>query len=134
MLSVLSSQGSANRPPERSGERQLKKQAPAGYFRAKLLAALEAAGLTLPRQYPKGLAVDCTSVGRGEPALIYLGRYLYRASSARRTSSPLRRRTGEFPLSQRQDQADGGANRVGRRFSVAADDGEIAFGLPHWWP
>ena len=47
-------------------------------FRAKLLAALEAAGLTLPRRYPEAWVVDCKSVGSGEKALVYLGRYLYR--------------------------------------------------------
>lgn len=47
-------------------------------FRAKMLAGLEAAGLTLPGCYPKDWVVDCKSVGNGEPALIYLGRYLYR--------------------------------------------------------
>ncbi|MCR4299488.1 MAG: transposase [Gallionella sp.] len=47
-------------------------------FRAKLLAALAAAGLTLPGRYPEKWVVDCKSVGSGEKALIYLGRYLYR--------------------------------------------------------
>ena len=47
-------------------------------FRAKLLSAIEAAGLTLPSRYPKEWVVDCKSVGSGEPALVYLGRYLYR--------------------------------------------------------
>jgi len=47
-------------------------------FRAKILAGLEAAGLTLPGCYPEAWVVDCKSVGSGEPALIYLGRYLYR--------------------------------------------------------
>ncbi len=47
-------------------------------FRAKMLAAIEAAGLTLPGRYPKAWVVDCKSVGSGEKALIYLGRYLYR--------------------------------------------------------
>ena len=47
-------------------------------FRAKLLSALKAAGLTLPKRYPKHWIVDCKSVGTGEKALIYLGRYLYR--------------------------------------------------------
>ncbi|MBK9395646.1 MAG: transposase [Uliginosibacterium sp.] len=47
-------------------------------FRAKLLAGIEAAGLTLPGRYPEKWVVDCKSVGTGEPALIYLGRYLYR--------------------------------------------------------
>ena len=47
-------------------------------FRAKMLAAIGAAGLTLPRRYPEKWVVDCKSVGSGEKALIYLGRYLYR--------------------------------------------------------
>ena len=47
-------------------------------FRAKILAAITQAGLTLPAQHPGKWVVDCTSVGSGEKALIYLGRYLYR--------------------------------------------------------
>lgn len=47
-------------------------------FRGKLLAGIEAAGLRLPARYPKDWVVDCKSVGSGEPALVYLGRYLYR--------------------------------------------------------
>jgi len=47
-------------------------------FRAKRLSAIEAAGLALPDRYPKDWVVDCKSVGSGEKALIYLGRYLYR--------------------------------------------------------
>ena len=47
-------------------------------FRAKLLDALSNAGLSLPKKYPKKWVVDCAYVGSGEPALIYLGRYLYR--------------------------------------------------------
>jgi len=50
----------------------------ASVFRAKLLAGLKVAGLTLPNRYPTEWVVDCKSVGSGEPALIYLGRYLYR--------------------------------------------------------
>jgi hypothetical protein len=47
-------------------------------FRAKLLAGIEAAGLMLPSRYPKVWIVNCKSVGTGEKALIYLGRYIYR--------------------------------------------------------
>lgn len=47
-------------------------------FRAKMLAAIEATGLTLPARYPKAWVVNCKSVGSGEKALVYLGRYLYR--------------------------------------------------------
>jgi hypothetical protein len=53
-------------------------QALAKVFRAKLLASLKAAGLTLPGRYPEKWVVDCKSLGSGEPALVYLGRYLYR--------------------------------------------------------
>jgi hypothetical protein len=47
-------------------------------FRAKLLAGIVNAGLSLPGRHPEKWVVDCKSVGTGEPALIYLGRYLYR--------------------------------------------------------
>jgi len=47
-------------------------------FRAKFLAGIEAAALTLPSHYPKEWVMNCKSVGTGEKALIYLGRYIYR--------------------------------------------------------
>jgi len=47
-------------------------------FRAKLLAGLAVAGLKAPACYAKQWVVDCRSVGSGEKALVYLGRYLYR--------------------------------------------------------
>ena len=47
-------------------------------FRAKLLAALVAEGLTLPADLPEKWVVDCKGVGNGHKALVYLGRYLYR--------------------------------------------------------
>lgn len=47
-------------------------------FRAKLLDALTQKGLVLPPSYPANWVVNCKSVGTGEKALIYLGRYLYR--------------------------------------------------------
>jgi hypothetical protein len=65
-------------------------KAMAKVFRAKMLAAIEAAGLTLPACYPREWVVDCKSVGSGEPALIYLGRYLYRGVIRERISSPAR--------------------------------------------
>ena len=43
-----------------------------------MLAAIEAAGIPLPVCYPKEWVAHCKSVGSGEKALIYLGRYLYR--------------------------------------------------------
>jgi len=47
-------------------------------FRGKLLATLLGAGLPLPPDLPEKWVVDCKSVGNGEKALVYLGRYLYR--------------------------------------------------------
>lgn len=47
-------------------------------FRAKLLDAITAEGLALPQRYPQEWVADCKSVGSGEKALVYLGRYLYR--------------------------------------------------------
>jgi len=47
-------------------------------FRAKMLAAITREGFILPPKYPQEWVVDCKSVGSGEKALVYLGRYLYR--------------------------------------------------------
>jgi len=47
-------------------------------FRARLLAALKAAGLKLPAKLPDKWVVHCKHVGKGAPALKYLSRYLYR--------------------------------------------------------
>jgi len=47
-------------------------------FRARLLAAIKAAGLALPARLPDQWVVDCKHVGKGAPALKYLSRYLYR--------------------------------------------------------
>lgn len=47
-------------------------------FRAKFVAAVGALGLPLPADLPAQWVVDCKGVGTGGPALVYLGRYLYR--------------------------------------------------------
>ena len=47
-------------------------------FRAKLLEAIRQAGLALPARYPDTWVVDVKSVGSGDQALVYLGRYLYK--------------------------------------------------------
>jgi hypothetical protein len=47
-------------------------------FRAKFMAALCELGLQIPANLPDAWVVDCKSVGNGEKALVYLGRYLYR--------------------------------------------------------
>lgn len=63
---------------EKGGRYLFNEQALAKVFRAKLLDALTAAGLTLPPALPAQWVVDCRRVGTGEPALCYLGKYLYR--------------------------------------------------------
>jgi len=47
-------------------------------FRGKLLHEIGKAGLKLPSYIPKKWVVDCRHAGRGESALEYLSRYLYR--------------------------------------------------------
>jgi hypothetical protein len=47
-------------------------------FRAKILARIKALGLTVKETLPEEWVVHCKAVGRGDQALIYLGRYLYR--------------------------------------------------------
>ena len=47
-------------------------------FRAKMLEAIGQKGLALPARHPEKWIVDCKSVGSGEKALVYLGRYPYR--------------------------------------------------------
>ncbi|MCP9799952.1 transposase [Synechococcus sp. RedBA-s] len=68
-------------------------------FRAKCFEALRLAGLRCDEQLPNEWVVDCTDVGHGEQALVYLGRYLYRgvltekdsiADSAGRSASATR--------------------------------------------
>jgi hypothetical protein len=50
-------------------------------FRAKLLDAITQEGLPLPARYPETGVVDVKSVGSGDKALVYLGRYLYKGVS-----------------------------------------------------
>ena len=47
-------------------------------FRGRLLHALSAEGLTLPTCIPDQWIVNCVPVGKGQSALQYLSRYLYR--------------------------------------------------------
>jgi hypothetical protein len=47
-------------------------------FRAKWFEAMRLAGLHCDETLPDAWVVHCKKVGRGEQALVYLGRYLYR--------------------------------------------------------
>jgi len=64
--------------PGKNGTYLFNAKALAKVFRAKMLTALAAAGLSLPRTCPQQWVAHCKSVGGGAKALIYLGRYLYR--------------------------------------------------------
>lgn len=50
----------------------------ASVFRGKFLARLKKGNLVLPSTVPSRWVVDCQSVGRGDKAITYLGKYLYR--------------------------------------------------------
>lgn len=47
-------------------------------FRARFLEALKQSGICPPNRLPAKWVVDCAHVGKGQPALKYLSRYLYR--------------------------------------------------------
>ena len=64
------------RPGKGKGTYLFSHKALARVFRAKMLAAITDAGLSLPERHPVEWVVDCKSVGTGAKALIYLGRYL----------------------------------------------------------
>jgi len=49
----------------------------ADVFRARLIAAIKAAGLSVPEKTPKEWVANVRHVGKGLPALQYLSRYLY---------------------------------------------------------
>ena len=70
------------------GGKKGKRKYPSGYlfnhkalakvFRAKMLDTIRQKGLELPSKHPETWVVDVKSVGTGQKALVYLGRYLYK--------------------------------------------------------
>ncbi len=78
LSTVTGSVGAPTQPPGKGTLYLFNHKALAKVFRAKMLAGIEAAGLALPPRHPSTWVVDCKSVGSGEKALAYLGRYLYR--------------------------------------------------------
>ena len=70
--------GGNNAKPNSSSGYLFNHKALAKVFRAKLLEAIGQQGLELPLSYPDTWVVDVRSVGTGEKALVYLGRYLYK--------------------------------------------------------
>ena len=63
---------------KKTGKYLFNQKALAKVFRAKMLEALANKNLKLPSCYPKEWVVDCSPVGKGNKALVYLGQYLYR--------------------------------------------------------
>ena len=63
---------------KKKGKYLFNQDAMAKVFRARFLAALNEAGLSIPKSVPKEWVVDCEHVGKGITALKYLSRYLYR--------------------------------------------------------
>jgi hypothetical protein len=63
---------------KKKGKYLFNKFAMAKVFRARFLAALKNAGLSIPKNVPRKWVVDCDHVGKGITALKYLSRYLYR--------------------------------------------------------
>jgi hypothetical protein len=62
----------------KSGKYLFNHKALAKVFRAKILKAMAAHKLQIPANTPQEWVVDCKNVGKGDKALIYLGRYLYK--------------------------------------------------------
>lgn len=63
---------------KKSGKYLFKADNLAKVFRGKFIALMKQAGFYLPPKTPKSWVADCEHVGRGDSALTYLARYLYR--------------------------------------------------------
>jgi len=63
---------------KKKGKYLFNQKAMAKVFRVRFLAALNEAGLSIPKRVSKEWVVDCSHVGKGITALKYLSRYLYR--------------------------------------------------------
>jgi len=63
---------------KKKGQYLFNKKAMAKVFRARFLAALNKAGLSILKSVPPKWVVDCAHVGKGITAIKYLSRYLYR--------------------------------------------------------
>lgn len=63
---------------QKTGKYLFKADNLAKVFRAKFIALLSASGYYLPPKTPTSWVADCHHVGKGDSALTYLARYLYR--------------------------------------------------------
>ena len=78
-------------------------------FRARFLDGINRARLPIPTGVPDAWVVDCRHVGKGEPALKYLSRYLYRGVISER--SIVADRDGQVTFTY----TDSGTGRMRRR-------------------
>jgi len=77
-------------------------RAMAKVFRAKFTEAMSRQGFRIPEHAPPQWVVQCQHVGRGEPALTYLARYLYRGVI--REENILRHENGEITFQYQDNQ------------------------------
>jgi hypothetical protein len=77
-VDIVRKRWNTKRAPGAKGGYLFSHKALAKVFRAKILAGIALAELPLPARHPVSWVVDCKSVGTGDKALVYLGRYLYR--------------------------------------------------------
>lgn len=63
---------------QKSGQYLFNGKALSRVFKGKFLSAMRQQGHTLPKDIPKDWVAQCQHVGKGESALTYLARYLYR--------------------------------------------------------
>jgi len=63
---------------QKAGRYLFNGKALAKVFRAKFLSRMHQAGFYVPKQLPLKWITQCKRIGSGEPALVYLARYLYR--------------------------------------------------------
>jgi len=115
-------------------------------FRAKLLEAMTQEKLALPARYPEKWVVDVKSVGSGDKALVYLGRYLYNpmdgvyagfagAKTGQRRHPGkgyyrLPGRSGDFSLPGQQNPTDAHPNVARRPIPMADPPACLAQRLP----
>ena len=99
-------------------------------FRAKMLAAIAAAGLPLPARHPPQWIAHCKGAGTGKPALIYLGRYLYRGVIREQDILACGNAPSALRFAQCQDRQARAAHRARRGLPLADPPARAAQGLP----
>jgi len=82
----------------------------ASVFRAKFMARLKSLELKAPHSPPQKWVAQCQSVGRGEPALKYLARYLYRG--VLNEKNILKHQQGQITFRYKDSQSNHWKNRT----------------------